>query len=52
QPKLTQEGLTFNNVNRESFKMKLREAGFYDQQKKVYGDEAWGLLEKAVGKLT
>jgi tripartite ATP-independent transporter DctP family solute receptor len=52
QPKLTQEGLTFNNVNRDTFKAKLRESGFYDQQKKTYGDEAWALLEKAVGKLT
>lgn len=52
QPKLTQEGLTFNNVNRDTFKVKLKQAGFYDQQKQVYGEEAWGLLEKAVGKLT
>lgn len=52
QPKLTQEGLTFNNVNRDTFKAKLRESGFYDQQKNLYGDEPWRLLEKAVGKLT
>ena len=31
---------------------KLRTAGFYAEWKGKYGDEAWALLEKAVGKLS
>ena len=32
-----------------SFRDALRKAGFYAEWKKKYGDEAWGILEKAVG---
>ena len=35
----------------DSFRAKLREAGFYGEWKGKFGDEAWGLLEGAVGKL-
>ena len=35
----------------DSFRAKLRDAGFYDEWKERFGDEAWGLLEGAVGKL-
>jgi hypothetical protein len=34
------------------FRDKLRSAGFYAEWKGKYGDQAWDLLEKAVGKLS
>ena len=30
---------------------KLRQAGFYSEWKGKYGEQAWSLLEKSVGKL-
>ncbi|HEX7750572.1 MAG TPA: TRAP transporter substrate-binding protein, partial [Bordetella sp.] len=30
----------------------LRKAGFYTEWQKKYGDKAWALLEKSVGKLS
>lgn len=44
------QGLVFNDVDPKPFEDKLREAGFYAQWKKTYGDEAWAILEKAVGR--
>ena len=41
----------FNQPDPAPFRDKLRSAGFYTEWKGKYGDEAWGLLEKAVGKL-
>ena len=49
---LKQKGFAFNDVDTEPFKAQLREAGFYAEWKKNFGDEAWTLLEKYVGKLT
>ena len=34
---------------REEGREALRKAGFYAEWKKKYGDEAWAILEKAVG---
>ncbi|MBP2299185.1 TRAP transporter substrate-binding protein [Azospirillum picis] len=48
---LESKGLTFNQPSPDSFRAKLREAGFYAEWKGRFGDEAWGLLEEAVGKL-
>jgi tripartite ATP-independent transporter DctP family solute receptor len=45
------KGLTFNKASPDSFRAKLREAGFYAEWKGRFGDEAWGLLEQSVGKL-
>lgn len=45
------KGLQFVEPDREAFRTKLREAGFYAEWKKKYGDEAWDIFEKAVGKL-
>ena len=44
------EGLVFNDVAPKPFEDKLREAGFYAEWKKTYGDEAWAILEAAVGR--
>ena len=44
--------LTFNQPAVAPFRDKLRSAGFYAEWKGKYGDQAWDLLEKAVGKLS
>lgn len=47
---LEAEGFVFNDVDPAPFEDKLREAGFYAQWKQTYGDEAWAILEAAVGR--
>jgi TRAP-type C4-dicarboxylate transport system substrate-binding protein len=49
---LTAKGLVFNQPDAAPFRDKLRSAGFYAEWKGKYGDQAWSLLEKAVGKLS
>jgi TRAP-type transport system periplasmic protein len=49
---LKNKGLVFNEVDTEPFKAQLRKAGFYAEWKGKFGDEAWTLLEKYVGRLT
>ena len=39
----------FNDPDPALFREALRKAGFYAEWKKKYGDEAWAILEKAVG---
>jgi tripartite ATP-independent transporter DctP family solute receptor len=51
QADLSAKGLAFNKANPDSFRAKLREAGFYAEWKDRFGAEAWGLLEQSVGKL-
>ena len=51
QQDLTAKGLIFNRPDPVPFRSKLRAAGFYTEWKGKYGEEAWGLLEKSVGKL-
>jgi tripartite ATP-independent transporter DctP family solute receptor len=51
QADLAAKGLAFNNPSPDSFRAKLREAGFYGEWKGRFGDEPWGLLEEVVGKL-
>jgi tripartite ATP-independent transporter DctP family solute receptor len=51
QSDLAGKGLAFNKASPDSFRAKLREAGFYAEWKGRFGDEAWGLLEQSVGKL-
>lgn len=51
QADLAAKGLVINKTNPDSFRAKLREAGFYNEWKGRFGDEAWGLLEQSVGKL-
>lgn len=47
---LESKGFTFNEVDPKPFEDKLREAGFYAEWKKTYGDEAWAILETAIGR--
>ncbi|QCK85357.1 TRAP transporter substrate-binding protein [Phreatobacter aquaticus] len=46
---LTSKGMVFNDTEAAPFREALRKAGFYAEWKKKYGDEAWAILEKAVG---
>jgi tripartite ATP-independent transporter DctP family solute receptor len=48
---LAGKGLIFNQPTVAPFRDKLRTAGFYAEWKGKYGDQAWSLLEKSVGKL-
>jgi TRAP-type C4-dicarboxylate transport system substrate-binding protein len=52
QQDLAGKGLAFNKTDAAAFRDKLRAAGFYNEWKGKYGEEAWGILEKSVGKLT
>jgi tripartite ATP-independent transporter DctP family solute receptor len=51
QQDLAAKGLIFNRPDPGPFRSKLRAAGFYTEWKSKYGEEAWSLLEKSVGKL-
>ncbi|NBJ13807.1 TRAP transporter substrate-binding protein [Microvirga arsenatis] len=46
---LVSKGMQFNDPDPALFRETLRKAGFYAEWKKKYGDEAWAILEKAVG---
>ena len=48
---LAAKGLVLNQPDVAPFREKLRSAGFYSEWKGKYGEEAWTILEKAVGKL-
>src|ERR1700761_5589632 len=45
------KGITFNDTDPAPFREVLRKAGFYADWKARHGEEAWGLLEQAVGHL-
>jgi len=45
-------GLTFNDVDPAPFRETLKRAGFYAEWRGKYGDEAWRVLEDAVGALS
>ena len=49
QGELAAKGMVVNETKADAFREALRKAGFYAEWKKKYGDEAWGILEKAVG---
>jgi TRAP-type C4-dicarboxylate transport system substrate-binding protein len=51
QADLQAKGLVFNKAAPDSFRAKLRDAGFYKEWKERFGQEAWSLLEKEVGVL-
>lgn len=52
QKDLMAKGLTFNTPSAAAFRDRLRQAGFYAEWKGKFGDEAWALLEQAVGRLS
>jgi hypothetical protein len=43
--------MVFNTARGDTFRNKLRFAGFYSEWKGKYGDEAWAILERHSGKL-
>ena len=51
QKELTDKGLVFNLPKTDSFRERMRKAGFYAEWKAKFGDEAWALLERSTGKL-
>ncbi|RYE28472.1 MAG: TRAP transporter substrate-binding protein [Hyphomicrobiales bacterium] len=51
QADLQSKGLAFNKTDPDSFRAKLRDAGFYKEWQERFGKDAWSLLEDAVGKL-
>ena len=48
---LTSKGLTFIDVDRDLFREALAKTTFYADWHGKYGEQAWGLLEAASGKL-
>jgi tripartite ATP-independent transporter DctP family solute receptor len=48
---LREKGLAVNETDPAPFREVLRKSGFYSEWKSRYGEEAWALLEKAVGQL-
>jgi tripartite ATP-independent transporter DctP family solute receptor len=52
QQQLAGKGLVFNQPAIAPFRDKLRETGFYAEWKGKFGDQAWDILERSVGKLS
>lgn len=48
---LTAKGLVFNEPDIAPFRAALRDAGFYTDWRKRFGEELWGILERNVGPL-
>jgi tripartite ATP-independent transporter DctP family solute receptor len=48
---LTRRGMTFNEVDKASFKKKLVESKYYERWKAEFGPVAWAALEKYANKL-
>jgi TRAP-type C4-dicarboxylate transport system substrate-binding protein len=51
QKDLVAKGIEFKTVDKEPFRQKLRQAGFFNEWKSKYGEEAWSALEKYTGKI-
>lgn len=51
QADLQSKGLVINAAASDSFRAKLRQAGFYKDWKGRFGEAAWDVLEQSVGKL-
>jgi TRAP-type transport system periplasmic protein len=50
--KLESKGMVFNSADPEPFHTILKQSGFYEQWRKIFGDEAWAVMESYVGHLT
>ena len=50
--KLESKGMVFNTTDPEPFRAILTQGGFYAQWRKTFGEEAWGVMESYVGRLT
>ena len=49
---LVGRGLVINDIDNAPFRETLKQAGFYKEWRGKYGDEAWGVLEGAVGAVS
>ncbi|TIM70686.1 MAG: TRAP transporter substrate-binding protein, partial [Mesorhizobium sp.] len=49
EQELAAKGMKINHPDAAPFRQTLKDAGFYSEWKGKYGDEAWAILEKAVG---
>ncbi len=52
QKDLAAKGMVFNQPDITAFRDQLRKTGFYGEWKGKYGNDAWAILERSVGKLT
>jgi tripartite ATP-independent transporter DctP family solute receptor len=52
QKELASKGMVFNATNLALFRDHLRKANFYSDWKAKFGEEAWAVLERNVGKLS
>jgi tripartite ATP-independent transporter DctP family solute receptor len=48
---MTKAGITIINPDREPFRNKLKQAGYYTEWREKFGPQAWALLEKYSGPL-
>jgi tripartite ATP-independent transporter DctP family solute receptor len=51
EKELSGRGVVFNTPNATAFRDKLRSAGFYNEWKAKFDNEAWAVMEKFTGKL-
>jgi tripartite ATP-independent transporter DctP family solute receptor len=51
QKDLEGKGIEFKTVDKNSFRSKLQQAGFFAEWKSKYGDESWSILEQYTGKI-
>jgi len=52
EAQLRQKGLVFNTVDKKPFQQTLKTAGFYNEWRQKYGEEAWKVLERYSGNLS
>lgn len=46
---MVKSGIAFNDVDADSFRAKLRSAGYYTEIRRKFGDQAFQILEEAAG---
>jgi len=51
ESRISEWGMQAHAVNRDEFRNRLREAGFYRRWRDITGNTAWGLLEADLGSL-
>ena len=49
---LTKKGLQFEEVDKSQFRAALQKTTFYRESREKFGDEAWKILQAAVGELS
>jgi tripartite ATP-independent transporter DctP family solute receptor len=52
EAQLKDKGLTFNTVDKKPFQQTLKNAGFYAEWRKTFGEDAWKILERYSGALS